>query len=135
MIGILPDANSIGQVHALVLRMQAEPWTEFWTELKLVLRRFEDVGLAQDSSDSTIWHTCQAQQLILITDNRNQDAPDSLEATIRQHNQPHHLPVFTIGDLDKFQESREYAERVLINLYDYLTRIDELRGTGRLFLP
>ena len=115
--------------------MQAEPWTEFWTELKLVLRRFEDVGLAQDSSDSTIWCTCQAQQLILITDNRNQDAPDSLEATIRQHNQPHHLPVFTIGDLDKFQESREYAERVLIKLYDYLTRIDELRGTGRLFLP
>jgi hypothetical protein len=135
VIGILPDANSIGQVQALVQRMQAEPWAEFWTELNLVLTRFEDVGLTSDSADSDIWHKCQAEQLVLLTDNRNHDSLDSLEAIIRKHNQPDSLPVFTIGDLDKFQNSREYAERVLIKLYDYLTRIDEVRGTGRLYLP
>jgi hypothetical protein len=43
--------------------------------------------------------------------------------------------VFTISDLDKFQTSRAYADRVLESFYDYLLRIDEVRGTGRLFLP
>jgi hypothetical protein len=45
------------------------------------------------------------------------------------------LPVFTIADLDKFGTSREYAEQVLLSVYDYLLRIDEVRGSGRLFLP
>lgn len=74
-------------------------------------------------------------EIRLITDNRNQDSPNSLEATIRGQNQPNSLPVFTMGDLSKFQNSGEYAERVLEQWYDYLLRIDEVRGTGRLYLP
>ncbi|MCI0685482.1 MAG: hypothetical protein L0Y71_25555 [Gemmataceae bacterium] len=135
MKGILPDVNAIGQIHALVRQMQAEPWTEFWTALGIVLKRFEDVGLSSTSTDDEIWRTCQAEQLILITDNRNQDSPDSLESTIRTHNRTDSLPVFTIGDLNKFQASRAYADQVLEQLYDYLLRINELRGTGRLYLP
>ena len=82
-----------------------------------------------------IWQRCQAEQLVLITNNRNEDSPESLEATIRQHNTPESLPVFTIGNLDNFRLSRAYAERVLKRLYEYLLEIDSLRGTGRLFLP
>src|SRR5262245_39500135 len=115
--------------------MQAEPWTDFWTGLGLVLKRFEDVGLSRTSTDIEVWRTCQAQQLVLITDNRNLDSPDSLEAVIRTHTEPNSLPVLTIGDLIKFQESRAYADRVLERLYEYLLRIDELRGVGRLYLP
>jgi len=115
--------------------MQAEPWGEFWDLLGLALKQFEDVGLSRSSSDSEIWRTCQSEQLILITDNRNHASPDSLEATIRQYNEPNSLPVFTIGDFDKFRTRRQYAERVLERLYDYLMRIDEVRGTGRLYLP
>ena len=133
--GILPDANAIGQIHALVRQMQIEPWADFWTSLGLVLKSFEEVGLSAASSDLVIWETCQKEQLILITDNRNHDSPDSLEAAIRSHNQQDSLPVFTIGDLDRFQSSREYDNQVLERLYDYLLRIDELRGTGRLYLP
>lgn len=135
MRGILPDINAIGQVEALVQQMQAEPWTEFWNALGLVLKRFADVGLSPNSTDLEIWRTCQAEQLILITDNRNHDSFDSLEATILLHNQPSSLPVFTIGNLERFQSSREYGERVLESLYDYLIRIDEVRGSGRLYLP
>ena len=135
MKGILPDVNAIGQIHALVRQMQAEPWADIWAALGIALKRFEDVGLSPTSTDVEIWRTCQVEQLILITDNRNQDSPDSLEATIRTNNQADSLPVFTISDLDKFQGSRAYAERVLEQLYDYLLRIDELRGTGRLYLP
>ena len=82
-----------------------------------------------------IWRRCQAEQLVLITNNRNQDSPDSLETTLRLYNTPDCLPVFTIGDLDKFRISRAYAERVLERLYEYLLQIDNVRGTGRLFLP
>jgi hypothetical protein len=125
----------IGQVAYLVQLMQAEPWGDFWKELGLVLRRFEEVGLTLNATDVEIWQRCQADELILITDNRNDDSPDSLAAAIRKFNTPASLPVFTIADLERFGTSREYEERVLVTLYDYLLRIDEVRGTGRLFLP
>ena len=115
--------------------MQSRVWAEFWTPLGLVYKHFDDVGLSPESSDFEIWQVCQAEQLVLITDNRNLDSPDSLEATIRQYNQPDSLPVFTISDMTAFSASRSYAEKVLEHLYDYLLRIDEVRGTGRLFLP
>ncbi len=73
--------------------------------------------------------------MILITDNRNDDSPDSLGAAIRNLNTSASLPVFTIADLDKFGASRDYEEQVLVTLYDYFLRIDDVRGTGRLFLP
>jgi hypothetical protein len=135
VLGILADVNAIGQVEYLVQQMQAESWADFWKALGLVHKRFAEVGLAPTSSDLQIWRTCQAQQLILITDNRNQDAPDSLEATIRAFNTPESLPIVTIGDLDKFSSSRDYFDQALETLYDYLLRIDSLRGTGRLFIP
>ncbi len=135
MKGILPDINTSGQVQAIVRTMQAKPWDEYWRHLGLVLKRFEDVGLSPASSDLEIWRTCQAEHLVLITDNRNYDSPDSLEATIRQYNQPESLPVFTIGKLSKVRKSRAYADRVVESLYDYLLRIDEVRGAGRLYLP
>jgi hypothetical protein len=115
--------------------MQAEPFTEFWRELGIVLRHFHEVGLAVDATDVEIWHKCQAEGLILITDNRNDKSPDSLAAAIRHFNTPQSLPVFTIADLEKFGTSREYDESVIWALYDYLLRIDKLRGTGRLYLP
>ena len=133
--GILADNNVIGQVAYLVRLMQAKPWDEFWNELGLVVCQFADVGLLPTASDVEVWQRCQAHELILITDNRNEDSPDSLTAAIRKFNTSTSLPVFTIADLDKFKTSREYDEQVVVALYDYLLRIDEVRGTGRLFLP
>jgi predicted nuclease of predicted toxin-antitoxin system len=133
--GILADNNIIGQVAHLAQRMQTEPWADFWQELHLVLRRFEDVGLAPNATDVEIWQRCQAEELILITDNRNDESPDSLTAAIRDLNTPTSLPVFTIGNLAEFVANRDYEERVLDTLYNYLLRIDDVRGTGRLYLP
>jgi predicted nuclease of predicted toxin-antitoxin system len=133
--GILADIHLRGPIDALVREMQAEPWAELWQDLGLRLFHFEDVGLAPTSTDLEIWQRCQTEQLIFITNNRNQDSPDSLEATIRQHNAPDCLPVFTVGDLDKFRKSRPYATRVLERLYEYLIDLDNVRGSGRLFLP
>ena len=133
--GILAEVNTRGPVEDLVREMQTANWVEFWRYLGLALFHFEDVGLEEAATDLEIWQKCQERQLILITDNRNKDSTDSLEATIQQLNAPTSLPVFTIADLGKFRKSRAYAERVVISLYESLLDIDSLRGTGRLYLP
>lgn len=135
MKGILPDVHLSGLVEDLVHHMKAEPWAEFWNHLRLTLLTFEDVGLSPNATDLEIWQRCQSQRLIFITNNRNEDSPDSLEATIRLYNTPDCLPVFTIADVDKFRKSRDYAERVLEKLYDYLLDMNNVCGAGRLFLP
>jgi hypothetical protein len=71
-----------GFSHNEAQRMRAEPWAEFWQTLGLVLRRFDDVGLLAFATDLALWSGCQARDLILITDNRNLDSEDALEATI-----------------------------------------------------
>src|SRR5947209_11221261 len=71
--GLLADVNAIGYVRTLVQLMEKEPWGEFWNSLGLVVLTFEELGLTRTSSDLTIWETCQAEQLSLITDNRNDD--------------------------------------------------------------
>jgi hypothetical protein len=43
--------------------------------------------------------------------------------------------VFTIADMNEFRTNSTYVERVVVALYDYLLRIDAVRGTGRLYLP
>ena len=133
--GILADIHMKGPVADLAGAMQGGSWGEFWNELKLTLVTFEDLGLTATSTDEEIWDKCQEEQLILVTNNRNQESPDSLEATIRRHNSPKCLPVFTIGDLDRFRKDRDYAERVLERLYECLLDMETLLGTGRLFLP
>jgi predicted nuclease of predicted toxin-antitoxin system len=133
--GILADVNIQGHVDALVVRMQCEPWKLFWDHLHLQYFHFADVGLAPDAVDSLVWETCQREELILITDNRNKNDQDSLEATIQTHNTPTSLPVFTIGNIPHLRASRDYADRVIDKLLDSLLGIDALRGTGRLYLP
>ena len=135
MKGILADANVEGLVDYLVLQMQSEPWLEFWQALAMDYRRFADFGLTTASRDSEIWQTCQAEELVLITNNRNDDGPDSLEATIRAHGTAESLPIFTIAHLERFRTEPSTVELVIASLYDYLLRIDEVRGTGRLYLP
>jgi hypothetical protein len=135
MRGLVADANIQGQVEHLVTCMRADAWADFWEALELVLYRFEDIGLSTSATDLEVWNVCQAEGLILITDNRNLDSEDSLEATIRRNNTPLSLPVFTIDDMNQFRTNSSYVDHVVEAFYDYLMRLDEVRGTGRLYLP
>jgi hypothetical protein len=60
---------------------------------------------------------------------------DSLEATIRHENQPDSLPVFTVADTRRVLQDRPYAERTAEKILEYLMRVDEVRGVGRLYVP
>jgi hypothetical protein len=122
--GILADINIQGHVDLLVVLMQAEPWKLFWDHLNLQYVHFADVGLAPDALDSLVWETAQKEELVLITNNRNKDDVDSLEAMIQTRNTPTSLPVFTIANVPHLRASREYADRVIERLLDSLLRID-----------
>jgi hypothetical protein len=132
---ILGDINIQGHLRILVNVLEGEDWREFWNSLHLTVLTFPDVNLSQQTSDDIVWQTCQHEQLILVTANRNADGPDSLEATLRTQNTATSLPVFTIADAKRVLRSREYAERVALRLLDYLLDIDRVRGAGRLYLP
>jgi hypothetical protein len=133
--GLLADINIQGHLDLLVVLMKAEPWKLFWDHLQLEYFHFSDVDLAPDAKDSLIWETCQSKELVLITENRNSNDPDSLEATIKARNSPTRLPVLTIANVPHLRASQEYANRIIDTLIGFLLRIDALRGTGRLYLP
>jgi hypothetical protein len=133
--GLLADANIQGYVDVIVARMRSDAWKLFWDHLQLRYVHFADVGLAPSSPDLQVWRLCQQQGLFLITDNRNKKDPDSLEATIRAHSAPDSLPVFTIGDVQRLGQSHEYANQVIESLFLYLLQEENIRGTGRLYLP
>jgi hypothetical protein len=132
---LLADVNIQGQVEIMVKRMQAEPWIGFWHHLELSCVSFAEVGLDPTDSDAVIWHRCQERRAFLLTNNRNDDGPESLESTIRACNTPQSLPIFTIGDADRLKNERAYSDRVIWALLEYLLEVDNLFGTGRLFLP
>jgi hypothetical protein len=132
---LLADANIQGHIEVLFKRMRREPWIGFCDFLDLRLLSFADAGLKRTDSDSVIWHWCQQQRAFLLTNNRNDDGPESLESTICQFNTPESVPVFTIGDTERLRNDRDYSDRVIWALLEFLLRIDHLLGTGRLFLP
>jgi len=133
--GIRADANCAGHL-ALLLRLFQEGWRhDVWEFLHLAPVSFADLGLPPDASDRAVWEVCQRAQVILLTANRNDDGPESLEATIQQHNTTDSLPVFTFANDQRVLRDRPYAEAVADRLIEVLFDIDRYRGTGRLYLP
>jgi hypothetical protein len=114
---------------------RSDTWRELWLGLGLATESFESLGLPLNASDEVIWRTCQREQLVLITENRHADEPDSLELVIQAENQSDSLPVVTIANPQRITRDRLYAQKVAEQLLDYLMRIDEVRGTGRLYVP
>jgi hypothetical protein len=135
VISLLADVNIEGHIALLASFMQGDYWRDFWDYLQIQVLRFQDVGLSPAEVDSQVWQLCQERQLLLLTNNRNDNGPDSLEATIRAQNTAISLPVFTFSNADLILDSRDYRERVAESLFDKLLRVEAWRGSGRLFLP
>jgi hypothetical protein len=131
MIAILADYNIVGQARSLWRVVLAEGWHEL-SALRFV--EFADVGLAPTSSDRIVWRFAQANNMLLLTGNRNMADEDSLEATIRQENEPESLPVITIANIDRMDE-RVYCQRCAARLAEIASEIDIYKGIGRLFIP
>ena len=135
MIYLMADANIEGQAGRLAKQMQRENWIELWNYLQLSVLTFADVGLNPADSDAVVWKRCQEREIYLLTSNRSGKDPDSLESTIRTENTPQCLPVFTITDAERISLDSNYCEKVIEAMLEYLLDADNIRGTGRLFLP
>lgn len=135
MAAILADNNIQGHVEVLIQICQGDFWREIWASLDMELVTFEDLSLSRRDSDADVWLACQKHEIVLITRNRNAVGPESLEAAIRTMNSPSCMPVFTIVHPDRILRNKIYADRVVERLLENLLEIDNLRGTGRLYLP
>jgi hypothetical protein len=71
MRGILEDINVGKQQRAILAIWASDSWLDFWDDLRLSVVNFPAMGLAFDASDAVIWRTCQIEELVLITGNRN----------------------------------------------------------------
>ena len=131
MIAVLVDHNIEGQALLLWGTLGAAGWLEL---VPLRLMRLAEVGLPADSTDRTVWHFAQAQQMYLLTDNRNMEGADSLEQTIREENTATSLPVLTIGRADRMIEPT-YREMCAARLLEIVLYPDDYIGAGRVFIP
>ena len=135
MLTLMADHDVEGQMQVLLRVLTSAEWHTLWTELAVRVESFASLGMPTHAPDAILWQFCQTQQIILITGNRNEDGPASLEATLQVSNMPSSLPVLTISEPQRLLSSRAYAHRVVERLVEYLIDIENLRGTGRLYLP
>jgi hypothetical protein len=127
----LADHNLEGQAFLLWGQLATEGWLEL---LPLRLLTFENVSLSITSNDRVVWQFAQANQMLLLTGNRNRKGLDSLEQTIREENTPSSLPVITIARVDLL-DSGAYRHQCIERLIEILLDLENYLGTGRLFIP
>ena len=132
---ILPDHDVQGQFKVLLRVWMGSDLLPYWKDLALAYESFDNLGISADAPNSQIYEICQARGLILITGNRNREDPDSLEQMIQTRNKADSLPVITISAPDQFSALPDYAQRVAEKILDYMSDLDKIRGTGRLFVP
>jgi hypothetical protein len=118
----------------LVAILKSESWREFWDYLNIMAESFSSLGISINIADRDLWHYCQTHEFVLITANRNDDDPDSLEATIRQYNRATSLPVITLADSERFGRDKNFASDVSKRTIEYLLEINLYRGTGRIYV-
>lgn len=135
MAGIMADHNIEGHFVVLLRIWTSNAWASLWESLELEVESFDRLGISYEASDRDLWQVCQQRDIVLLTANRNDEGPDSLESTIRDLNTPSSLPVLTIADPELVFASQDYAERVAIQVLEYLMDLENFRGTGRLFVP
>ena len=135
MPAIMADHDIEGQMQVLLRLLTSLEWHALWTELAIRVESFTSMRVPANISDVALWQLCQTHEVVLLTGNRNQAGPESLETTIQLASTPKSLPVLTIAEPQRILRSRAYAQRVVERLVEYLIDVENLRGTGRLYLP
>ncbi|MHC5540519.1 hypothetical protein ACYOEI_20050 [Singulisphaera rosea] len=134
MQGLLADVNVQGHLTYLKRLVEKQGLLEFLTELGISLANFPDLGLDAGMDDRTLWHYCQRHGWVLFTDNRNHENENPLDATILDswHERP--LPVLSLADKSKFENSANYATRVARDVAEPFveTFVHEVRNQPRI---
>ena len=137
MAGLLADVNVQGHLPYLQRLMDGLGLLEILAESDIVLVTFPDHSLDRHMKDRDLWNYCQANDLVLLTENRNHEDNNSLNATIQDSWQPGHLPVLTLANKGKFENSELYAIRVAEDVAELLFSCfhDGVRDQPGIFVP
>lgn len=134
MVRLLSDNDVLGAVAVLRRLLESTEWAEWTHGLDLEFLSFRELGLAPDATDRAVWVAAQDAAAVLVTANRA-GGPESLESVIAELAGPTSLPVLTLADPRRIRRDRDYARAAAVRLLDYLSQIESLRGSGRLYLP
>ena len=137
MQGLLADVNVQGHLSYLRRLLVALDLWPVLAELNLWLATFAECQYAPEILDRDLWNRCQAEGRVLLTENRNHDDPDSLEATLRDSWQVGHLHVLTLANKTRFEHDRDYAQRIATDIAELLFGIalGEYRDLSRIYVP
>ena len=131
MIRLLSDHDIVQQARLIWEVFTEGDWRYFGVTHLVSLA---DVGLDSAASDREIWRTCQSHGLVLVTANRNADGIDALANVITEMNHAGCLPVLTIGSPRQVRE-HSYREDCAYRIADIVLELEQVRGSGRLFIP
>jgi hypothetical protein len=137
MPGLLADVNVQGHLPYLVRLIKGIGVLDLLTDLHITFETFTDRGLNPRMKDRALWNYCQANELVLFTDNRSHEDGDSLNATLQDSWQEGHLPVLTLANKGRFEHSESYATRVANDVANLLFCIlhENVRNQPRIFVP
>lgn len=137
MRGLLADVNVQGHLGYLRRLMKGQGLLEILAELDISLATFPDLGLDRGLDDRTLWRHCQDHDWVLFTDNRNHENENSLSATIQDSWREGRLPVLTLANKRRFENSETYAARVSQDVATVLFAVfvEGVRDQPRIFVP
>lgn len=137
MPGLLADVNVQGHLPYLVRLIKGIGLLDLLSEVGVTFETFVDRGLDPHMKDRALWNYCQANTLVLFTENRNHEDEDSLNATIQDSWQEGHLPVLTLANKGRFEHSESYATLVANDVANLLFSIlhENVRNQARIFVP
>lgn len=131
MTTILLDHDSEGERERLLGALRKLGWLSL---VPIEIVTFAEVGLNRKSNDREVWRFAQARRMLLLTNNRNADDPNSLELTLRQELTADSLPVLTFGNRDRLKET-EYCEQCATRLVEIILDLPTRLGSPRFFIP
>jgi hypothetical protein len=87
--------------------------------------------------DRSLWNYCQDNAWLLLTENRNHDGPDSLVATLADSWKNGCLPVLTLANKGRFENSGRYAAFVADEIAEIMldTTMGAYRDQPRIYVP
>lgn len=130
-ITILLDHDLEGIDVFLAAGLQETGWDQL---IQFHFTRLRDYGLPDNLTDQEIWRFAQKHQLLLVTNNRNDENEASLQATMLRENRADALPIVTVSDKDSLALA-EYRQRVAHSLAAIMIDLENYLGAGRLFVP
>jgi predicted nuclease of predicted toxin-antitoxin system len=131
VIKILVDHDIEGHAITLWGTLAKEGWLDL---IDLELVTFYDINLPIESTDRDVWRFAQANQMILLTNNRNMDDENSLEQTLREEKKPTSLPVVTIGNVNHLSR-KDYCLKCATELLEIVLFLENYLGRSRIYIP